>query len=130
MKVTDGLGIVQGEFIQNRSYLTDISQLELRQYGIGFGPGLTWSVGSYFYIAGISSLGFGYQENIYIKSDIKRRLDEYGANLNIRFTFGTHNPVVNTGIRAHVVSNFYDIGEELSLTSVDYELRLYLSVSL
>ncbi|MCP4915039.1 MAG: DUF4421 domain-containing protein [Oligoflexia bacterium] len=129
LKVKDSEGLVQGQFLSNHPDFIDLNEIRMEQFGFGPGIGGEVDLGPYFYIAGITTVGVGLQNIDLNYGNRVRELQEYGLNYNLRFVLGTHNPRYNIGIRSLIVSNFYDIGEEISFSSVNYEVRLYTSIT-
>lgn len=128
LKTRDEVGLIQGDFLVNHSEFNDLREFDFYQYGFGFGLGGVLALGEYLYFGGLTSIGGGYQKNIFTYQDhVQKELAEYGLNYNFRFIIGTHRDGVNVGLRGHIVSNLFDVGEKTSFVSVNNEVRLYLS---
>lgn len=128
LKIRDPESLIQGTFSANHSEFDGLKELDLRQIGLGLGIGATYPLGRLLYIGGLTSASVGFQKNKFIFDDSSKTLDEFGLNYNLRINIGTHNEKYNMGLRSLIVSNLFDIGERTNFLSVNYEVRLYMSI--
>lgn len=130
-KLSDTGGIFRGDVASANSDLENLQEIHFNHFYLGAGAGMILPLNSSLHFSTLLSAATGPLEyNFqYLNGEQFQSKSKFGNSFNLKANLGTYGPGWNGGIRGTFLSNQYNMVNDKSLLSINYDLLIYLSYS-